>query len=418
MRMMRKFFFTIILIIVTPLWGARLLIYMDTMQTDHLRAYGVAYHALLLEKKVEWLLNYRGGSFLIEYDKRIEDLCLKKRVSCNTVSEAEVNQIYAIIETENMEKIILEEAPKVAVYVPPNLSPWDDAVRLALEYADITYDRLWDEEVLSGALSSYDWLHLHHEDFTGQYGKFYRSYHNADWYKEQVAINENMAERLGFSSVWRLKHRVALKIREYVEEGGFLFAMCSATETIDIALSALDVDIVGIPFDGTPASSGFMDGLDYGPTFAFTDFIPDTDPIQYNHSDIDVTREAHKRGENVYFTLKNFDAKYDPIPSMLCQNHTKHLKEFLGQNTGFRANMIKEDVVIMGDVVGTDEVKYIYGDRGKGFFTFYGGHDPEDFAHLVGDPPTELEEHPNSPGYRLILNNVLFPAAKSKRLKT
>lgn len=414
----RKLLFCIGITFAIPLLSARLLIYMDTMQSDHLRAYGIAYHALLLEKKVEWLLNYRGGSFLIDYDKRIEDLCHQKGVAYNILNEADVRQIYDIIENENMEKIILEEAPKVAVYVPPHLSPWDDAVRLALEYADIPYDKLWDEEVLSGALSSYDWIHLHHEDFTGQYGKFYRSYHNADWHKKEVSINEDMAKRLGFSSVWRLKHAVAMKIREYVEDGGFLFAMCSATETIDIALSALDVDIVGIPFDGTPEEPGYIQRLDYSTTFAFKDFVPDVNPLEYNHSDIDVTREAHRRGENVYFTLKNFDAKYDPIPTMLCQNHTIQIKEFLGQNTGFRSDLIKNDVVTMGDIKGTEEVKYIYGDRGKGFFTFLGGHDPEDYAHLVGDPPTDLENFPNSPGYRLILNNILFPAAKTKRLKT
>ncbi|MCK4596177.1 asparagine synthetase B [candidate division WOR-3 bacterium] len=415
---MRKLFIFIAIIIALPLSSARLLIFMDTMQSDHLRAYGIAYHALLLEKRVEWLLNYRSGSFLIDYDRQLENLCTQKQVSYSIVSEAEVKQIYDLIESNNMEKIILEEAAKVAVYVPPHSSPWDDAVRLALEYADIPYDNLWDEEVLSGALSSYDWVHLHHEDFTGQYGKFYRSYHNADWYKKEVAINENMAKRLGFSSVWRLKHAVALNIREYVEDGGFLFAMCSATETIDIALAALEVDIVGQPFDGTPEESNFMNKLDYNSTFAFTDFTPDVNPLIYNHSDIDVTREAHRRGENVYFTLKNFDAKYDPISSMLTQDHTKHIREYLGQNTGFKRNLIKDDVVVLADVKDTEEVKYIYGDRGKGFFTFLGGHDPEDFAHLVGDPPTALENFPNSPGYRLILNNILFPAAKTKRLKT
>jgi len=407
-----------ILLISAPLFPARLLIYMDTMQTDHLHAYGIAYQALLLEKKVEWLLNYRGGSFLIDYDKGIENICRKKGVRCSIVNEASVRQIYKIIEDENMEKVILEEAPKIAVYVPPHFSPWDDAVRLVLDYAGIPYDAIWDEEVLSGALSSYDWVHLHHEDFTGQYGKFYRSYHNADWYKREVSINENMAKRLGFSSVWKLKHAVALKIREYVEEGGFLFAMCSATETVDIALSAYDVDIVGIPFDRSPADPEYRNKLDYSGTFAFRDFTPDVNALIYNHSDIDVTKEAHSRGKKVYFTLKNFDAKYDPIPTMLSQNHTKHIKEFLGQNTGFRRNFIKDDVVVLGDIEGSEEVKYIYGDRGKGFFTFLGGHDPEDYAHLVGDPPTDLKNFPNSAGYRLILNNILFPAAKTKRLKT
>lgn len=415
---MRKLFFSIGVLISVPLFPARLLIYMDTMQTDHLRAYGIAYQSLLSEKRVEWLLNYRGGSFLIDYAREIENLCKEKNVGYSIIDEASVRQIYKLIENQNMEKVILEEAPKVAVYVPPHFSPWDDAVRLVLEYAEIPYDAIWDEEVLSGALSSYDWVHLHHEDFTGQYGKFYRSYHNTDWYKREVSINENMAKKLGFSSVWRLKHAVALKIREYVQQGGFLFAMCSATETIDIALAALDVDIVGIPFDGTPAEPGYKRKLDYSRTFAFKDFTPDVNPLIYNHSDIDVTGEARRRGEKVYFTLKNFDAKYDPIPTMLSQDHTKYIKEFLGQNTGFRRNLTKEDAVILGDIEGTEEVKYIYGDCGKGFFTFLGGHDPEDYAHLVGDPPTDLKKFPNSPGYRLILNNILFPAAKTKRLKT
>ncbi len=415
---MRNLFVFMATLTAVPLSSARLLIYMDTMQTDHLRAYGVSYQALLLERKVEWLLNYRGGSFLIDYDKGIENLCREKGVGYSIIDEGSIRRIYKIVEYKNMEKVILEEAPKIAVYVPPHFSPWDDAVRIVLEYARIPYDAIWDEEVLSGALSSYDWVHLHHEDFTGQYGKFYRSYHNADWYKKEVSINEKMAKKIGFSSVWRLKHAVALKIREYVEEGGFLFAMCSATETVDIALSALDVDIVDIPFDGTPADPEYRNKLDYSGTFAFKDFTPDVNALIYNHSDVDVTKEAQSRGKKIYFTLKRFDAKYDPIPTMLSQNHTKYIKEFLGQNTGFRKNLIKDDVVVLGDIEGTEEVKYIYGDRGKGFFTFLGGHDPEDYAHLVGDPPTNLKNFPNSSGYRLILNNILFPAAKTKRLKT
>jgi len=407
-----------LLLTAAPLFSARLLIYMDMAQTDHLRAYGVAYHSLLLENKVEWLLNYRGGSFLIDYDRRIRALSREKGVGYSIIDEATVREIYRIIENENMEKIILEEAPKIAVYVPPHIAPWSDAVRMALEYAGIPYDKLWNEEVLAGALSSYDWVHLHHEDFTGQYGKFYRAFHNTDWYRREVRIYENMAARLGFPSVWRMKHEVALEIRRYVEKGGFLFAMCSATETIDIALAALDVDIVCIPYDGTPIDPDFKAKLDFTRTFAFENFIPDVHPLIYNHSDIDVTREAQRRGEGAHFTIRKFDAKFDPIPTMLTQNHTRYVKDFLGQNTGFRRSLIKEDVIIMGDIHSTESVKYIYGDRGKGFFTFFGGHCPEDFAHMVGEQPIELKDRPNSPGYRLILNNVLFPAAKARRLRT
>jgi len=397
--------------------GTKLLIPMDLSQADHLRAYGIAYYALQKGIKVEWLLNYRGGAFLMPQNSHIEEVCKIRGVSYRIIDESTVQSIYNTIEAENMERVELTVAPRVAVYVPPDNPPWDDAVRLALEYAQIPYDKIWDEEVLGGALENYDWLHLHHEDFTGQYGKFYRSYGNAPWFREQVKVNEDMARRFGFKKVWQLKHRVAEEIRKYVNKGGFLFAMCSATETIDIGLAAYGVDIVPL-LDSDSPEPGCQERLDFSRTFAFTNFTVDLDPMQYNHSDIDVTPEARRRGENVYFELFNFSAKYDPIPTLLTQNHTRAVKEFLGQNTGFRRNLIKDGIVILGEVRGTEEVKYLYNDYSKGFFTFYGGHDPEDYTHLIGDPPTRLELYPNSPGYRLILNNVLFPAAKSKRLKT
>jgi hypothetical protein len=396
---------------------AQILVPMDFTQTDHLRAYGVAYKALQSGAKAEWLLNYRGGSFLIEQDSRIERLCKVRGVSFEVLQQSAVQSIYSTIEQENMERIELTEAPRIAVYVPPHSSPWDDAVRLVLDYADIPYSRVWDEEVLSGALSECDWLHLHHEDFTGQYGKFYASFANAPWFKKQVGLNKRMANKLGFKKVWQLKHAVAGRIAEYVGKGGFLFAMCSATETIDIALAAYGMDIVPL-VDGDSHELGCQGKLDFSRTLAFENFRVDINPHRYEHSTIDVTTEARARGEGSHFQLVEFSAKYDPIPTLLTQNHRKAMLEFLGQTTGFRRSATKKDVIVLADVPGTEEIKYIYKDHGKGFFTFYGGHDPEDYAHLVGDPPTRLELHPNSPGYRLILNNVLFPAAKSKRLRT
>lgn len=393
----------------------KILIPMDLVQTDHLKAYGIAYKALQMGLTVEWLLNYRGGSFLMDENENIKNLCNIRGVLYEIVHD--IGAIYATIENENMERIELTVAPRIAVYVPNYAEPWDDAVRLALDYAHITYDKIWDQEVLAGALSQYDWVHLHHEDFTGQYGKFYASYRNTNWFKKEVKTNETMAKKLGFSKVWQLKQAVAHKIKEYVNNGGFLFAMCSATETIDIALAATGVDIVPL-LDGDGVSPDCQNKLNYAETFAFHNFSVELNPLVYRHSDIDVSEEAQFRGMNVYFKLNNFSAKYDPIPTLLTQNHTKFIPEFLGQTTGFRRNLIKSNVKILAEIDNTEEVKYIYGDYGKGFFSFLGGHDPEDYAHLVGEPPTMLELHPNSPGYRLILNNVLFPAAKIKRLKT
>ncbi|RKY94567.1 MAG: asparagine synthetase B [Candidatus Hydrothermota bacterium] len=396
----------------------KLLIPMDHTQTDHLKAYGIAYKVLERGIDVEWLLNYRGGSFMMDDYPEIEQLCELKGVRFERVSPAQQAQIYAEIEENNMNNVLLEKAPKVAVYIPPYAEPWDDAVALALEYAEIPYDRIYDEDILKGKLSEYDWLHLHHEDFTGQYGKFYAAYHNADWYKRQVAVNEEIARKLGFKKVTQLKLAVAKRIKEFVRRGGFLFAMCSAPATLDIALAAEGIDIAGTVYDGDPYDPDANSKLDYSRTLAFTDFKLKLNPFEYEHSDIDVTRDAYLRGPNTYFTLFDFSAKFDPVPTILTQNHTSVIKEFLGQDTGFRRSKIKKNVIIMAEVKGTDEVKYLYGNYGKGFFSFLGGHDPEDYQHFVGDPPTDLRLHKNSPGYRLILDNVLFPAAKKQKLKT
>ncbi|MDZ7373003.1 MAG: asparagine synthetase B [candidate division KSB1 bacterium] len=403
------------------LLAQKLLIFMDLKQTDHLKAYGVAYWALEQGVDVEWLLNYRGGSFLMDYHPSIERECRLRGVAFAVVTPGEVTEIYATIEANNMERVLLEKAPSIAVYTPPNKEVWDDAVTLALSYAEVPYTTLWDAEVLAGALEQYDWLHLHHEDFTGQFGKFYASYRNAAWYQEEVERNEEMARRLGFRKVSELKKAVARAIKQYVLQGGFLFAMCSATDTIDLALAAEGVDIVPAVFDGDPPDPDCQQRLDYSKTFAFTDFTLILDPLVYEFSDIDIPPNYAPvlRGpEADYFTLFEFSAKYDPVPTMLTQNHTQVIKGFLGQTTGFRKDKIKKSVVILGEAEGTEQVKYIHGNLGQGTFTFLGGHDPEDYQHFVYDPPTQLSLHKNSPGYRLILNNILFPAARKKERKT
>ena len=420
---MKRFIQILALIVVfaIPAKSQYCLIPMDLTQTDHLKAYGIAYWSLTRGVNVEWLLNYRGGSFLLEVFPGLETECRIRGVTYEIISATQVNEIYATIENENMERVLLEKAPKIAVYTPPNKQPWDDAVTLALSYAEVPYDQVYDPEVLTGKLTQYDWLHLHHEDFTGQYGKFYAVYRNAAWYQEEVRVNEAMARRFNFASVSELKKTVAWEIRSYVEKGGFLFAMCSATDALDIALAAQGVDIVDVPFDGTPPDPNYLQKLDYSKTFAFQNFKLYTDPNIYEYADIDVPPSFAPRvrdPETDYFTLFEFSAKYDPVPTMLTQNHVDVVKGFMGQTTMFDRKKIKPSVVILGEVEGTDEVKYIHGNLGKGTFTFYGGHDPEDYTHAVGDPPTQLELHKNSPGYRLILNNILFPAARKKKLKT
>jgi len=397
---------------------ARLLIPMDDRQTDHLRAYGLTYWVLGRGQRAEWLLNYRGGSFLIDEDAGNEREANIRGVSYERVAGGQEAAIRAEIADNNMESVILEKAPKVAVYIPPNTPPWDDAVTLALDYAQIPYARLWDEEVLKGDLPKYDWLHLHHEDFTAQHGKFYAAYHNFPWYQEEERVQDAMAKKLGFAKVTQLKATVAAAIKDYVGRGGFMFGMCSATDTYDIALAADGVDIADVVYDGDPSDPLANRKLDVSRTLAFKDFRLELDPMIYRFSDIDVTQEAAIRGPNTWFTLFDFSAKNDPVPTMLVQNHLNAVPEFLGQTTGFRRPKLKSSAVVLGEVEGTDEVKYLHGQFGRGTFTFLGGHDPEDYQHMVGDPPTDLTQYRHSPGYRLILNNVLFPAAEKKKQRT
>jgi len=410
-----------ILILANLSFAQKILIPMDQTQSDHLKAYGIVYWSLKQGVNVEWLLNYRGGSFLLDnYPGIVKELRLRG-VAYEEVSAAQNLQIYATIEENNMDVVLLEKAAKIAVYSPPNKQPWDDAVTLVLTYAEIDYDVLWDEEVLTGKLPEYDWLHLHHEDFTGQYGKFYASYHNQAWYQNEVAENEAIAAKLGFRKVSEEKKAVARTIKKYVNEGGFLFAMCSATDALDIALAAENVDIVAEIYDGDPADPRANEKLDYSKCLAFENFKLYLDPMLYEYSDIDYPpsfQAVAPGAEADYFTLFEFSAKWDPVPTMLTQNHVGVIKGFMGQTTGFRRDRIKKSVVVMGEVVNGEQVRYIHGNHGKGTFTFLAGHDPEDYQHFVGDPPTRLELHKNSPGYRLILNNVLFPSARKKERKT
>jgi hypothetical protein len=399
--------------------GARILVPMDLKQTDHLKAYGLAYWVLDQGQNMEWLLNYRGGSFFMDEDPAIIREARIRGVSFQTISEAEVNAIYEEIEQANMDVVLLEKAPRVAIYIPPGTVPWDDAVTLAFTYADIPYTSIWDEDVLRGNLSNFDWLHLHHEDFTGQYGKFYSAFRNADWYRAQVASFETEARKLGFRKVSEEKKAVVEVIREWVARGGFLFAMCSATDTFDIALAAAGVDICAPEFDGDPVDPDYASKLNFSRTLAFQRFSLVTNPYQYEFSDIDMTPLSLARGEqNDFFTLFEFSAKQDPVPTMLTQDHTNVVKGFLGQTTSFNKKLLKEGVLILGEPEGAEDARYIHGNFGKGTFTWLGGHDPEDWQHRVGDPPTELSLYKNSPGYRLILNNVLFPAAERKKQKT
>lgn len=401
--------------------AAKLLIPMDLTQRDHLKAYGIAYWTVKQGGKAEWLLNYRHGSFLCDHYEQLERLCRLRGVSFEIVNGIQAARIYSEVESANMETVPLEKAPRIAVYAPDWYQPWDDAVLMALTYAEIPYDQIYDDEVLRGKLVEYDWLHLHHEDFTGQMGKFYRSYKNSAWYQEHTERDKARAVQWGYPSVSELKKSVARAIKDYVQKGGFLFAMCSGTDSYDIALSAEGVDIVDTPYDGTPHAKNAQSALDYSKCLAFTGFKVIFDPNTYEFSDIDMTEESGRgyRGEaGDYFTLFEFSAKYDPVPTMLTQCHTSVVKGFMGQTTSFRRSLVKPSVIVMGEYINREEVKYIHGNFGQGFWTFYGGHDPEDYRHLIGDPPTNLELHKNSPGYRLILNNVLFPAAKKKKLKT
>ena len=392
----------------------------ETTQQNHLKAYGITYWCLDKKYKASWLLNYRGGSFLLPDVEEIRKECQIRGVSFEVLSDAETNSILNDISSpsQNMENVILEKAPKIAVYTPKGKQPWDDAVTMVLTYAEIPFTPIYDEEVLSDGLLLYDWLHLHHEDFTGQYGKFFGAYRNTPWYIEQKIDAEKLAAKLGYNKVSEEKLAVAKKIRDFVIGGGFMFAMCSATDSFDIALSAEGVDICEPMFDGDPSEGSYQSRIDYSKTFAFKDFILDRKPEHYEFSSIDMTEKRMLPMEKDYFTLMEFSAKWDVIPSMLCQNHTQLVKGFMGQTTAFTRDQIKSNVLVLGENVLNSEARYIHGQKGKGFFTFFGGHDPEDYQHMVGDEPTVLDLHPNSPGFRLILNNVLFPAAKKKKQKT
>jgi len=418
---MKSLLFSLVFLMSFTGYSKFILIPMDfETQDNHLKAYGISYWLLEKEQKIQWLLNYRGGSFLSPYSEDLERECTIRGVSFEIKSDAETKKILETINSpsQNMEAVLLEKAPKIAVYSPQGNVPWDDAVTMVLEFAEIPYETIYDEGVLNDELLLYDWLHLHHEDFTGQYGKFYRAYRSAPWYIQEKKDAEALAESLGYAKVSEAKLAVAKKINAYVIGGGFMFAMCSATDSFDIALSAEGTDICEPMFDGDPSDSGYQNKIDYSKTMAFTDYILEKDPMVYEYSSIDMTSTRNIPKAKDYFTLMDYSAKWDPIPTMLCQNHTAVVKGFMGQTTAFRPNHIKSNVLVMGKNKLNDEARYIHGIKGKGFFTFYGGHDPEDYQHRVGDPRTELELHPKSPGYRLILNNILFPAAEKKKQKT
>ena len=395
----------------------------DVRQKNHLKAYGIAYWVLQNDIEIEWLLNYRGGSFLIQYYKDIEKECVVRGVSYELIADVQAQSIKQKIGNPeiNQEVIKLEKFPKIAVYTPSGKMPWDDAVTMVLEYAEIPYDKIYDSAIINSVLPKYDWLHLHHEDFKGQYGKFYAAYRNAIWYQNQQKETEARAERLGYGKVSKLKAGVAIKIKEFVAGGGFLFTMCSGTDSYDIALSAQETDICESMFDGDPADKQAQSKLDYTQTLAFRDFTLKTNPLEYEFSNIDGTyvriRQRIPEKEDI-FTLFDFSAKWDIVPTMLCQNHTSVIKGFMGQTTDFHKEFVKSNVLVMGESKALGTARYIHGTLGQGQWTFYGGHDPEDYQHRVGDPPTDLNLHPNSPGYRLILNNILFPAAKKKKRKT
>jgi hypothetical protein len=399
----------------------RVLIPMDASQTNHLKAYGVIFNHLVDGETGQWLLNYRGGSFLTTNHNDIVRKARVRNVRVEVISESQAAQIVQEVEQPNvnMASINLEAAPSIAVYTPPDALPWDDAVVLALDYAEIPYDKIYDVEVLSGELSNFDWLHLHHEDFTGQFGKFWSIYRNAPWYINRVTKLETTARELGYSTVRELKLDVVKEVRDFVGNGGYMFAMCSATDTFDIAIAAEGINFVPSEIDGTPLDANINMRLDFSNTLAFENFEIITDPYIYEHATIDIEVDLNRISESLdYFTLFDFSAKWDPVPTMLTQNHVSSIRGFYGQATAFKKNTIKSSVVILAESPGRDQVKYLHGNHGEGTFTFYGGHDPEDYTHRVGDPPTDLSLHPNSPGYRLILNNILFPAAEQKKRQT
>jgi hypothetical protein len=408
--------------VLPPIASAQdVLIPMDERQTNHLKAYGAAFWALTQNQEADWLLNYRGGAFLLTATPELEEELRLRNVSYERLSASASASLVDQVEADgnNQAAVRLETAPDIAVYAPDQTVPWDDAVLLALTYAEVPYDMIYDREVLDGALNDYDWLHLHHEDFTGQMGKFLR-YRNTSWYMEKQQQAEELAREYGFRKISELKLNVAQTIRRYVQDGGFLFSMCLGTETLDLALAAHDTDIVPQEYDNDPVDPNAREQLDYAPTFAFRDFQPDMNPQSTDHSTIDAgPPPASMRDPSLdYFTLFDFSAQWDPVPTMLTQNHVATVKGFVGQTTAFNADVIKEGVVRLAEMPARNEVKYVHGTVGSGTFTFFAGHDPEDYQHFVGDPPTDLDLHPNSPGYRLILNNILFPAAKPERQQT
>ncbi len=418
---MRVFIISIFLLVSLSTRASYLLIPMDETQSNHLKSYGITYWMLTKELPVDWLLNYRGGSFMVKYLQTLENECIIRGISYEIISDAASNQILEEISSpaNNMDVMKLEKYPKIAVYSPKSKQPWDDAVTLVLTYAEIPYDVIFDDEIMYNELPKYDWLHLHHEDFTGQYGKFYKTYQHYPWYQQQQKEYEESAKKHGFSKVSHLKLAIVNKIKNYIASGGFLFAMCSATDTYDIALAAEGLDICEAMFDGDAADPNAQSKLDFSKTLAFQDFTLERSPYEYEYSNIDQQdRERGLTEGNDYFSLFEFSAKWDPIPTMLTQNHTQIIRGFMGQTTAFKKQLIKPDVVIMGETRSISEARYIHGVLGKGFWTFYGGHDPEDYRHYVNEQPTDLNLHPNSPGYRLILNNILFPAAKKKKQKT
>ncbi|NNE71243.1 MAG: asparagine synthetase B [Rhodothermales bacterium] len=414
-------FFLLILASAIPTRSQDVLVPMDDAQSAHLKAYGVTFWTLLQGVEADWLLNYRGGSFLLPAEPAILNELRVRGVSFETLSGGQVASLLSAIEQEdsNMSTVRLEKAPRIAVYAPDQTLPWDDAVLLALTYAEVPYEMIYDTQILEGELANYDWLHLHHEDFTGQYGKFF-SYRTSSWYIEQQRQAEATARSRGFRKVSELKGSVVETIRRYVGEGGFMFAMCSGTDTFDIAQAAFGVDIVPSEYDGDPIDPDALSRLDYSRTFAFQDFRPSFNAREYEHANIDAGAPPPQLRDPLidYFTLFEFSAKWDPVPTMLTQNHVSTVKGFIGQTTNFRKAIVKPEVVILAEAPGRDEIRYLHGPFGQGTFTFYGGHDPEDYQHFVGDPPTDLNLHKHSPGYRLILNNILFPAARKKKQKT
>ena len=410
---------TLILLVQTAK-ASFILIPMDEKQSNHLKAYGITYWTLEQGIEVKWLLNYRGGSFMIQHQQAIASECLVRGVSFETLADGQANNLLTDIAREdvNQDAVSMQKAPKVAVYSPPNKQPWDDAVTLVLKYAEIKFDVVYDEAILNGKLKDYDWLHLHHEDFTGQFGKFLQAYQHVPWYQEEVRINKETASKMGFLKVSEMKKVITREIHNFIENGGFLFAMCAATDTYDITQSSQSIDICESMFDGDPADPDMNTKLDFNNTLAFQNFTINRNPYEYKFSNIDVSTTRKVAREQDYFTLFQFSAKWDPVPTMLCQNHVNMVKGFMGQTTAYDRKLVKPNVLVMGENKAANEARYIHGETGKGFWTFFGGHDPEDFQHFVGDPATDLNLHPNSPGYRLILNNVLFPAAKKKKQKT